>query len=270
MLITANTKIGVIINSNPDAIDTLISISKHFVKLKNPILRRVLAPRVTVSEAAKIGKCSVSSILQSLSKIGFEIEEVKLTSVQNPTASITATNKPTFDHQLDVRPSLAEGADPFKQIMKSLSEMKSGQTLLLINSFEPVPLIKILTAKGYHSAVFHEHNDLVHTYIRKSDENNETLTRSAPNELQHKSFDEILLKYRQVLVEIDVTELEMPQPMIKILDTIDHLPLNNALYVHHKKVPVYLLPELKERGYQHVIVHEGTKVKMLIFREEIL
>ncbi len=270
MLVTANTKIGVIINSNPDAIDTLIAINKHFEKLKNPILRRVLAPRVTVMEAAKIGKCSVSAILQSLSKIGFDIEEVEPNPVQDLAESTAATNKPSFDHQLDVRQSLAAGADPFKLIMKSLMEIGKGQTLLLINSFEPVPLMKILKAKGYRIAVIHEHNDLVQTYITKPDEESETPVEDAPNELQQASFDEILLKYRQALVEIDVRELEMPQPMIKILDTIDHLPSNKALYVHHKKVPVYLLPELKERGCRHVIIHEGTEVKMLIFREEIL
>ena len=73
MIITSSTRIGAVIKENPQAIETLISLSPHFNKLKNPILRKLLAPRVTIAEAAIIGDCPVNKILDHLAKIGFEV-----------------------------------------------------------------------------------------------------------------------------------------------------------------------------------------------------
>lgn len=265
MLITADTKIGAIINNNPHAIDVLIAVNKHFIKLKNPILRKILAPRVTVTEAAKIGKCSVSLILDGLSSIGFEIKKEDFIAVGETATTHNNTFQPGHDCKLDVRPSLANGADPFNDIMKKVKELAQGQTLLVINSFEPLPLIRILRQKGHTVAVSFAEPDMVHTYITKGSSKSEIAEKAdliADNEML---FGEILTKYTGNLVEIDVRHLEMPQPMITILRSIDRLPEGKALLVHHKKVPVYLLPELKEKNFRHIISQHGAEVKMIIY-----
>ncbi|MBH2024552.1 MAG: DUF2249 domain-containing protein, partial [Flavobacteriales bacterium] len=67
---------------------------------------------------------------------------------------------------------------------------------------------------------------------------------------------------------IDVRELEMPGPMQAILGELEILPEGNALYIDHKRVPVYLLEELADKDFEVHIhnVAEGD-VKMLIFRK---
>jgi uncharacterized protein (DUF2249 family) len=52
------------------------------------------------------------------------------------------------DHNqvLDVRE--VEG-EPFGDIMTALEDLDSGETLLLINSFEPVPLYDVLSDRGF-------------------------------------------------------------------------------------------------------------------------
>ena len=55
MYINENTKISVLINYNPKSVDAIVSISNNFDKLKIPILRKVLASRVNIKQAAKIG-----------------------------------------------------------------------------------------------------------------------------------------------------------------------------------------------------------------------
>ena len=42
MQIAANTKISVLIKENPAAIDAIATINKHFEKLRNPVLRKIL------------------------------------------------------------------------------------------------------------------------------------------------------------------------------------------------------------------------------------
>jgi hypothetical protein len=66
-----------------------------------------------------------------------------------------------------------------------------------------------------------------------------------------------------------VRHLEMPMPMMTILETLEKLPDDAALYVHHKRIPVFLLTELKERNFDYRIkeVSEG-EVYLLIFKNK--
>lgn len=51
---------------------------------------------------------------------------------------------------LDVRPALAAGEEPFGSIMKTAGTLTgSGDRLILIAPFEPVPLIPLLRFKGF-------------------------------------------------------------------------------------------------------------------------
>ena len=66
---------------------------------------------------------------------------------------------------------------------------------------------------------------------------------------------------------VDVRNLEMPKPMLTILDALGHLPSETALFVYHKRIPVFLLPELKERKFDYRIkeISDG-EVHLLIFK----
>src|SRR5690606_8808339 len=73
--INEHTKISVLIKANSSTVDTLAVFNPNFKKLKNVILRKLLAPRVTIAEACTIGKCKVSDFMDQMKKIGFEVEE---------------------------------------------------------------------------------------------------------------------------------------------------------------------------------------------------
>jgi hypothetical protein len=55
--------------------------------------------------------------------------------------------------------------------------------------------------------------------------------------------------------------------MHTILGALDQLPCDTALYVYHKRIPVFLLPELAQRGFEYRIkeISDG-EVHLLIFR----
>lgn len=55
--------------------------------------------------------------------------------------------------ELDVCHYHGEGRDPFKDIMAAVEEMVSGDSLILRNTFEPLPLYAVLGGQGFtHSA----------------------------------------------------------------------------------------------------------------------
>ena len=74
-------------------------------------------------------------------------------------------------------------------------------------------------------------------------------------------------RFKDKIETIDVRALEMPLPMTSILGALENLPAETALFVHHKRIPVFLLPELTEREFEYRIkeIHDG-EVELLIFK----
>jgi len=55
-------------------------------------------------------------------------------------------------------------------------------------------------------------------------------------------------------VHIDVRGLEPPEPMVEILRMIDHGAVESVLIAHLDREPVFLYPELVDRGWNHELV----------------
>lgn len=271
MKINSQTRISVILRHNPDAVEAIASINPHFRKLRNPVLRKILAPRVTVADAARIGKCTPADILEKLRAIGFEVEEVNAAGITGQTpgtaSQIEAVIQSGRLEVMDVRPILERGNDPFQMIMSRLRDLPPGYALEVINSFEPVPLINILAKKGYISLV-KTSEEAIHTFFLKTATTRETRNEDEyPVYMTAAELDREKLRFSGHLHSLDARDLEMPLPMMKILEELETLPPQDALFVQHKKVPQYLLPELMERQYKTLIadIEEGN-VQLLIFR----
>ena len=78
----------------------------------------------------------------------------------------------------------------------------------------------------------------------------------------------ILHRFNGRLETIDVRNLEMPLPMHSIMEALESLPAAKALFVYHKRIPVFLLPELEEQKFSYRIreISEG-EVNLLIYKD---
>jgi Uncharacterized conserved protein (DUF2249) len=56
---------------------------------------------------------------------------------------------------------------------------------------------------------------------------------------------------------LDVRGLEPPQPMVRILGLIDSGEVGDVLIVHLDREPIFLYPELDDRGWSHEIIAAG-------------
>jgi len=169
---------------------------------------------------------------------------------------------------LDVRPILDGGVDPFNAIMDKLKTINEDtETLLIVNTFEPIPLLNILKKKGYEYETERPEEGIVHTFLTKVTEG-AVKNRSAEGELAKDTFESIEKIYADNLIEIDVRDLEMPMPMVTILEQLEQLNENQALFVHHKKLPQYLLPELKDRDFVYVSQPmDDDNIKLIIYKK---
>ncbi|MFA5573668.1 MAG: DUF2249 domain-containing protein [Brumimicrobium sp.] len=273
MVINSKTKIAKIIKENPDAIQAIVKLSPDFKRLLNPVLRRLVAGRTSISMAAKMGKVTVEDFFNALEPLGFEIDREKTdeeTEIENkPLPQFLASRSTAQIIEFDVRQMIADGGDPLKQIQLKVRKLNAGEALLIITDFDPVPLVKLLGNQGFECHQEFVDADTIKTYFYnpQQKEGEQQAIQVEGNISSSDDFDTIVKSFEGKMQEIDVRHLEMPGPMMTILETLEDLPDDKALYVNHKKVPVFLLSELKDSGYDYRIkeVQEG-ETYLIIFK----
>lgn len=147
---------------------------------------------------------------------------------------------------LDVREALRNGAEPLPQILGAVKTLKPGQPLSLFATFEPLPLYAVLGRKGYgHSATRLGEGDwevLFTPGAAPADQSkpqiNDTTTADAAA-----SGD-----WPEPTTFIDNRGLEPPEPLVRILDALEHLGSGEVLEAINERDPVFLYPELESRG----------------------
>ena len=267
MIISANTKIAALLKHNADALEAIISITPKFEKLRNPLLRKLMAGRTSISMASKISGCSVEDFFTRLAPLGFEVDDVStpVNEVKPHLPAFFNSLKPDQIKELDVRPIIDAGEDPLTPIIVAVKNIKQGEALKIINSFEPTPLLSLLKKQGFDSYVDTIDEYVVETYFFKA---GDTTVEVDDGESAEEGWDSYLEKYTDQLETVDVRDLPMPQPMMTILEAIETLPKEKALFVYHKKIPVFLLPELKDKGFDFRIKEiSENQVHLLIFKE---
>jgi uncharacterized protein (DUF2249 family) len=228
-----------------------------------------MAGRTSIAAASAIGGCTVNHFFDKLKPLGFEIDYTYPSSKKD---SSEQKQKPAFLKnaaiedlvELDVRPVMEKGNDPLKLILQKIKSLKTGQVLKIINSFEPTPLIHLLGKQGFDAYVEKIKGDVINTYFFKK-------TKAAAKMNDAVSFasdwNEIVKRFDGNMETVDVRALPMPQPMHTILDALEVLPGNKALFVYHKRIPVFLLPELEQRQFNYRVKEiNESEVHMLIFK----
>jgi len=138
---------------------------------------------------------------------------------------------------LDVREDIRRGREPFARIMAAVKALGPDEALVLRTPFEPIPLYDVLGKRGLdHWTERHASDDWSVWFYRAR------ASRPGPSPGAEP------IGGRRVL---DVRGLEPPQPMVRVLEEIDRLGADTELEVHHERRPLFLYPQLDERGFVH-------------------
>ena len=65
------------------------------------------------------------------------------------------------------------------------------------------------------------------------------------------------------IIPIDVSELEPPEPMERILARLQRLQTGQLLRVRHRREPFPLYPMLEQAGYTHCCIPSGTEAFLI-------
>lgn len=267
MKISSSTKIASIVSANPLALEAIVSISKSFEKLRNPYLYRLMAKRASIQMATKIAGCKLSDFYEKLKPLGFEMEMEPIEENENLELNSSFPEDANLKIiKLDVRSMLNNGEDPLHAILAKVNVLNNSQILELTNSFLPIPLISLLEKQGFvYQVVTNEDEIAVVRFYRKT-ESSSMLKEEV--DYDSEDWDDIYARFQHTWKIIDVREMQMPMPMITILEAIDDLTHIDALFIRHHKVPLFLLPELVERNIEYRIHRLSDKeVNLILFKQ---
>jgi uncharacterized protein (DUF2249 family) len=141
---------------------------------------------------------------------------------------------------LDVRPLLAEGGEPYRLIMDAVKGMAPGEVLRLRSPFDPTPLHRVLAGHGFVRITRERGPDDWETEYWRPEE-------AEP-------------------VVLDVRGGRPPEPLERTLAALEEIPDGRALVQVNDRVPAFLLPLLDERGYRYRIGEDSRGTLLTIWR----
>ncbi|WP_454625208.1 DUF2249 domain-containing protein [Bradyrhizobium cenepequi] len=141
---------------------------------------------------------------------------------------------------VDVRPILRAGGEPFSVIMAALERLKLGQGLRLYATFKPVPLFAVMADKGFaHSEQALDGGEWEVLFTPAAVKPTAACTGTP-------SFD----NWPEPAVKLDNRDLDPPEPMVRILAAAENLRPGETLSALLRREPVFLFPQLEKRGYR--------------------
>lgn len=153
--------------------------------------------------------------------------------------------------ELDVRPILRAGGEPFEAIMGAVSKLGPGQGLRLLATLQPVPLFSVLGAKGFD----HEARELKGGDWEVIFQPQAGMTGQSSAAAEAAATD--ASDWPAPVQHIDNRDLDPPEPMVRILAATEALKEGEVLSALLCREPIFLFPELAKRGHAWRGAFEG-------------
>lgn len=282
--VRASDRIVHVLERSEGMLEFLSGLAPAFKRLRNPAMRKIMGRLATVEHAARIAGLEPDWLVDQLNEElaqptdpigGGEVMERRTEGDgDQATPSVTTTDGEGMPHalaqipddlvhDLDVRPALRRGEEPFKQIMTAKNELPEGGVLRLRAIFEPVPLYAVMSKQGYEhwTEEFADDDWRVWFYPKASkgvakgaapegeaeDRAGEGTPEDGAAEVAEEFADD------PNVVILDVRGLEPPEPMVRTLEALEELPPDGTLIQLNVRVPQFLLPQLEARGFTYEV-----------------
>ncbi len=166
---------------------------------------------------------------------------------------------------VDVREDLRQGQHPLGRILQAVKALIGGQDLLLLASFEPVPLYRVLALRGFeHEARRLPDGDWEVRFMRRGRRGlggTKEAHPAAPPPIDRgqppPSSGVAPAEGEGHWTRLDNRGLEPPEPMIRTFSALGALPSGDVLEIHNDRRPMFLYPHLEERGFRYQTLDEA-------------
>jgi hypothetical protein len=153
--ITSDTRLKKALDLDPRVVDYVVSLNpRDFERLRNPLMRRLLAPRITLVRVAAMARGPVGELLERIADLGdvpVEYGEENPPVPQSPEDAPSWVNgmEPGGVHIVDLLPlDDALERDPMLYITRGVKSLLPGEVLLIKHTWEPQPLYDLWDKMG--------------------------------------------------------------------------------------------------------------------------
>jgi uncharacterized protein (DUF2249 family) len=145
---------------------------------------------------------------------------------------------------VDVRPILRAGGEPFGKIMEAVNALQPGQGLRLFATFKPTPLLHVLGSKGFSHDARELEGGEWEVLFSPSDVPAPPLAMEMPlQEVRNNAA------WPEPVEHLDNRELDPPEPMVRILAATEKMAPGTVLSALLCREPIFLFPQLAKRGH---------------------
>ncbi len=148
----------------------------------------------------------------------------------------------TVFRELDVRPILRAGGEPFQKIMETVGALSPGEGLRLLATFKPTPLLSVLGSKGFSNEARQIGDGDWEVLFRPMSATSASAMVSASPATDNASWP-------APVQHMDNRDLDPPEPMVRILAATEKMKPGEVLSALLCREPIFLLPELAKRGH---------------------
>jgi len=67
---------------------------------------------------------------------------------------------------------------------------------------------------------------------------------------------------------LDVSDLEPPEPLVRVLAKVESLRKGEYMHVRHRREPCLLYPNLEKKGFDYMSCSNGSDFHIFIWRKE--
>lgn len=142
---------------------------------------------------------------------------------------------------LDVRPILRNGGEPFQKIMETVAALSPGQGLRLFATFKPTPLLRVLGSQGFDHEAHELEGGEWEVLFRPAQD---ASAAAAPAAAAADTRD-----WPRPVTHLDNRDLDPPEPMVRILAATETMKKGEVLSALLCREPMFLIPELTQRGH---------------------
>ena len=163
---------------------------------------------------------------------------------------------------VDVRPTLRNGGEPFGEIMAAVGALAPGEGLRLLATFKPVPLLHVLGSKGFSYEMREIGGGDWEVLFSPADGGSQSEDAAPAAAAAATDADAWPAPVR----EMDNRDLDPPEPMVRILAATEEMKPGEVLSALLCREPMFLLPELAKRGHswRGAFEPDGTTYHILI------
>lgn len=144
------TRLNKALDLHPQVLDYIVSLNPHdFQRLRNPFMRRMMSPRITLGRIAKMTGRPVAELLNRIATLsGAAVADDATAPVlpQSPDAQPDwlAAAEPDNIREVNLLPIDATlDADPMRPVAQALKQLAPGEVLLIRHKWEPQPFYDI-------------------------------------------------------------------------------------------------------------------------------